>query len=90
MNEKFLAQLIAELQNAQIEAFGLLTQAMCRQLDPTRLKIDLEGITQAYLQMPKNNPLAVNFLKGALAAAHAEQMLQSKNPSEAPHPKREG
>jgi hypothetical protein len=88
MNEKFLAQLIAELQNAQTEAFALLTQAMCRQLDPKRLRTDLETITQTYLQMPKNNPLAVKFLQGALAAAHAEQMLQGKPASEGPHPNR--
>ena len=90
MNEKFLAQLIAELQNAQTEAFALLTQAMCRQLDPKRLRTDLDHITQAYLQMPKHNGLAVKFLQGALAAAHAEQMLQARTPSEGPHPTREG
>jgi hypothetical protein len=89
MNEQFLAQLIAELQNAQTEAFALLTQAMCQQLDPKRLKTDLDNITQTYLRMPKSNPLAVKFLEGALAAAHAEQMLQARPPSEGPHPKRE-
>ncbi len=89
MNEKFVAQLIAELQHAQAEALGLLTQAMCRQLDPRRLKNDLEGITTAYMQRATNSPLAVKLLQGAVAAAHAEQMLQARPPSEGPHPKRE-
>lgn len=74
MNEKFVAQAIAELQHAQSEAFALLTQALCRQLDAKQLKIDLEGITQAYLQMPKSNPLAAKYLQSAIAAAHSEQM----------------
>ena len=89
MNEKFLAQLIAELQNAQTEAFALLTQALCGQLDPAKLRKDLHSITKAYQLMPKNNPLAVKYLQGATAAAHAEQLLQEKTASEGPHPKRE-
>lgn len=87
MNEQFLAQLIAELQNAQTEAFALLTQAICQQLDPKRLRSDLDNITQTYLRMPKSNPLAVQFLQGALAAAHAEQQLQARPASDGPHPK---
>ena len=90
MNEKFVAQLIAELQNAQTEAFALLTQALCQQLDPRRLKTDLDNITQAYLRMPQSNPLAVKFLEHAIAAAHAEQMLQASPPDDGHHPKRGG
>lgn len=89
MNEKFVAQLIAELQHAQTEALGLLTQAMCRQLDPRRLKNDLKGIMNAYEQLPKNNSLALRLLQGAVAAAQAEQMLQATPASEGPYPKRE-
>lgn len=88
MNEKLFAQAIAELQHAQSEAFALLTQAMCRQLDAKRLKIDLERITQAYLQMPKSNPLAARYLQSAIAAAHSEQMQQGTAPDEGPHPTR--
>ena len=90
MNEKFLAQLFLELQHAQTEAFALLTQALCRQLNAAQLRADLDAITKTYLQMPQHNDLSVKLLQGALAAAHAEQMLQARPPSEGPHPTREG
>lgn len=89
MNEKFLAQLVLELQNAQSEALSLLTQAICQQIDPKRLNADLKRITQAYQMLPSSSQLALKLIQGAQAAAHAEQMLQGKPPSEGPHPKRE-
>lgn len=88
MNEKFLAQLIAELKHSQTEALGLLTQALCRQVDPAKLKKDLEGIIRAYEQTPKASTLAVQMAQGALAAAHAEQMLQASERAAAVDPKK--
>lgn len=89
MNEKFIAQLILELQNAQTEALALLTQALCQQVDPRKLKMDLDRITQAYQKMPNSSSIALKLVQGAQAAAHAEQMLQARPPNEGPHPKRE-
>ena len=90
MDEKFVAQLIAELKQAQGQALGLLTQALCQQVDPARLKSDLQRSIAAAKQLPSMSPIAVQIATQALAAAHAEQMLQAKPPSEGPHPKREG
>ncbi|PZO17653.1 MAG: hypothetical protein DCF26_09500 [Burkholderiales bacterium] len=88
MNEKFLAQLIAELKHSQTEAMALLTQALCRQVDPAKLKKDLEGIIRAYEQRPQASPVAVQMAQGALAAAHAEQMIQANERAAAADPKK--
>lgn len=90
IDEKFLAQIIAELKTAQGQALAILTQALCQQVDPARLKADLQQTIAAAKQMPSTSPVAIQMAMQALAAAHAEQQLQAKPPSEGPHPKREG
>ncbi len=88
MDEKFIAQVIAELKAAQGQALALLTQAICQQLDPAKLKADLQTTIAGAKQMPGISPIAISIATEALAAAHAEQMLQSRPLSEGPHPKR--
>lgn len=89
MDEHFIAQVIAELKNAQGEALGLLTQAICQQIDPARLKTDLQKMIAAAEKLHSTSPIALQMVRHAQAAAEAEQMLQAKQPSEGPHPKRE-
>lgn len=83
-------QLFAELKAAQGQAMGLLTQALCQQVDPKRLKSDLQQVIEGAKQMPGISPIAIQMATQAMAAAHAEQMIQAKPLSEGPHPKREG
>ncbi len=89
MNEKIFAQIVAELKHAQGEAMGLLTQAICQQLDPARLKTDLEGLISAARTVRSTSPISIEIAQHALAAAHAEAGLKSAA-SEGPHPTREG
>lgn len=89
LDEKFLAQLIAELKTAQGQALAILTQALCQQVNPAKLKADLQQTISAAKQMPSVSPVAIEMAMQALAAAHAEQQHQAKPPSEGPHPKRE-
>ncbi|MFC7408731.1 hypothetical protein [Hydrogenophaga atypica] len=86
MNEKFVAQLIAELQATQAQAIGLLTQALCRQLDAKKLKRDLEGISRAYEQSAQASRLVLVVLQNAQAAAHAEAVLQANDQAGGAHP----
>lgn len=87
MDQKFLAQLIAELKNAQGEALGLLTQALCQQIDASKLTADLQkGLANA--KSMRVSDLAIGMATHALAAAQAEKMLQAKPASEGPHPNR--
>ena len=89
IDEKVLAQIIAELKTAQGQALAILTQALCQQVDPARLKTDLQQTISAAKQMPSTSPVAIQMAMQALAAAHAEQQLQARPPGEGPHPKRE-
>lgn len=88
MNEKLLAQLIGELKHTQSEALGLLTQALCKQIDAGKLRKDLEGIIRAYEKMPQASNLVVEMAQGALAAARAEQMIQANERAAAVDPKK--
>lgn len=90
MDERFIAQVIAELKTAQGQALAMLTQALCCQVDPARLKTDLQNVIAAAEQLHSVSPVAIEMARHAMAAAQAEQMLQAKKPSEGPHPKREG
>uniref|UniRef100_A0A1A7GDU5 Uncharacterized protein n=1 Tax=biofilter metagenome TaxID=1070537 RepID=A0A1A7GDU5_9ZZZZ len=88
MNENFIKQVIAELIASQESAFGLLTSALCQQLDPSQLREDLSKTIASAKSMPSTPSLTVKFLQAAMAAAEAEKMLQSRPLSEGPHPKR--
>lgn len=88
MDEKLLALLIAELRDAQGEALGLLTQALCQQIDPAKLTADLQR-TLTTAKTMRVSALAIGMATHAMAAAEAEKMLQARPPSEGPHPKRD-
>jgi hypothetical protein len=88
LDEKFIAQCFAELKEAQGQALGILTQALCQQVNPAQLKDDLQKQIAAAKQLKSTSPLAIDMATHALAAAEAEKMLQSKPPSEGPHPNR--
>ena len=90
MDENFLKQVFAEMKAAQGQAIAILTQALCQQLDPARLKADLEKQIAAAKLMRSISPLAIDMATHAMAAAEAEKMLQARAASEVPHPKREG
>lgn len=89
MNENEMKQLFAELIQAQGDALAVLTTALCQQVDPARLKQDLEKAIRSAQTIPSFSPLAARIAKHALAAAEAEKMHQARPPSEGPHPKRE-
>lgn len=90
LDEYALAQLFAEFKEAQGQAMAILVQALCQQVDASRLKKDLDQFVLAAKTLPSTSALAVGMLIQAQAAAQAEASLQSKSPSEGPHPKREG
>lgn len=90
MNEKFIGQIIAELIEAQGQAMAILTQALCQQVNPARLKSDLQRHIAAAEKLPSISPIAIKIATQAQAAAHAEAMLQARPASEGPHPKRAG
>jgi hypothetical protein len=90
MDEKVMAQILAELKTAQGQALGLLTQALCQQIDPAKLTIDLQKSIAAAKQMHSISPVAIQITSYAMAAAEAEKMIQSRPLSEGPHPTREG
>lgn len=86
MDQKLFAQIIAELRDAQGQALGLLTQALCQQIDPAKLTADLQKTLQSAKTM-RTSPLAIQMAEHAMAAAQAEKMLQAKPAGAAPHPK---
>ena len=90
MNEQFFKQLVAELIEAQGQAMAILTQSICQQIDPGRLKTDLQKNLASAKSLPSTSPIALKIAQQAMAAAEAERMLQAKPLSEGPHPKREG
>ncbi len=90
MDERQLAQIFLEFKHAQGQALAMLTQALCKQVDPARLKTDLAELISAAKQMPSTSNIAIEMATNAMAAAEAAWMLQARPPSEGPHPKREG
>lgn len=88
INEKALAQLFLEFKEAQGQALGILTQALCQQIDPAQLKTDLQRQIAAARQVRGTSSLAIDIATQAMAAAEAEKMLQARPLSEGPHPKR--
>lgn len=90
MDQRQIAQIFLEIKEAQGQALAILTQALCQQLDPARLKTDLQQQIAAAKQLPGISKLAVEMATHAMAAAEAEQLLQARPLSEGPHPKRPG
>jgi hypothetical protein len=90
LDERTLMQFFAELKTAQQQGIAIFTQALCQQVDPGRLKADLQKSIAAAKQSQGISSLAIDIATHAMAAADAEQMLQAKTPSEGPYPKREG
>ena len=88
MNERELQQLFAELIQAQGDALGLVVTALCKQVDPARLKQDLAQTIEGAKMLQSYSPVAVRIATHALAAADAANTLQAKPPSEGPHPTR--
>ena len=80
MNEKFLAQVLAELQQGQADALGVLTSALCQQVDPKKFKEDIASFTAAY-QKGTHTSVAVKLLQHAQAAAQAEAAIQANKPA---------
>lgn len=79
MNEEFLKQLIAELLHAQGEALGLLTAALVRQIDASRLAEDLRRQMKAAELIGNLSPTAKKLVLQALAAADSESALQNRS-----------
>jgi hypothetical protein len=88
MDEREMKQLLAELISAQGQAMAILVTALCQQVDPARLMIDLRAAIAAAGQLKSISPIATRIATEALAAAEAEKMHQAKVPSEGPHPTR--
>ena len=80
MNEKEFAQIVLEMRAAHGQALALLTQALCQQIDPKKLKADLQGFISSAKQMPGTSPLAIQIAMHAMAAAEAESALQRTRP----------
>lgn len=88
LDEKAIAMLIAELKDAQGQALGIVTQAVCQQLDAVKFTDDLRRHIEAARQLPSVSPVALQMATQALAAADASKSLQAKRPGEGPHPNR--
>lgn len=71
----FVADALSELIAAQQEALGIVTAALCQQLDPQRLKADIAGILSASAARAPFHPVAVRLAEGAMAAADAQMRL---------------
>ena len=88
MKEEMFAQLVTELIEAQGQALAILAQALCQQVDASRLKGDLQHRIAAAKKLQSTSPIALKIATEALAAVHAEAMFQARPASEGPHPKR--
>lgn len=88
MREEDMKQLFAELIHAQGEALGMVLTALCQQVDPARLKKDLQSTIAAAQKLPSTSSISIRIATHALAAAEAEKMAQARTPSEGPYPKR--
>ena len=77
MDEKFIAQLFAELKAATGDAIGLVVAALARQLDATKLTEDLRSQIAAAVATKLISPVAIELATHALAAAEAETALRN-------------
>lgn len=89
MDEHFFKQVIAELIKSQEDAFGILTTALCKQVDPAQLTVDLQIAIAGAKSLQSTPDLAIRFATAAMAAAQAQKTLQARPASEGPHPTRE-
>lgn len=78
MNEKFIAQLIAELIESQGVALGMLAAAVAKQVDPEKLTADLRAQLQAAKMTNKMPGATEKIATHALAAAEAETALRRR------------
>jgi len=82
VNDEFMKQIIAELKHelldAQGVALGLVTTAIARQLDATRLTQDLEQCIAAAEKLGRLSPTGKLLAIRALSAAEAESLYQSR------------
>lgn len=86
LDEKHFAQLVGELVNAQGDAMALLVTALSRQIDPARLKTDLQQTIAAARMLPSTSAIAIQIATAAMAAAQAQQMHQASPAGEGPRP----
>lgn len=77
MNEKELAQIIAELKTTNEQALALALTALSKQLDAARLKVDLEEAIKA-AKVQGFSPMALVAASRALPAIHVEALRQAK------------
>lgn len=78
MDERFFAQVVAELKSAQADALALVVAAMSQQLDAERLATDLRAQLAAAKLTRAVSPLAIDAATVALAAVDAETALRRK------------
>lgn len=86
MKEPTMQELLVAMTEAQGQAIAVLTQALCQQLDPARLKTDLQRLIASAKLLHSISPITLKILPHAMAAAEAESMLQAKRPGAAGHP----
>lgn len=79
MNEQFIQQAIAELIEANGQALGTLAAAIAKQIDPERLKSDLQSQLAASKQTPRWTPIAERIALHAVAAVEAETILRKQS-----------
>ncbi len=77
MDDKFIAQLFAELKHASGEALGLVVAAISQQLDASRLTEDLRAQIAAATATKLIHPVAIEIATHGLAAAEAETALRN-------------
>lgn len=78
MNEKFVAQLIAELIDQQGAALGVLVAALTQRVDPTKLALDLQRYIAAAKLTGDLGSTGEKIARHAMAMADAESALQTK------------
>lgn len=87
MNEKFVAQLIAELIESQSQAMATLTMALAQGQDAGALKVRIAALIKAGKATGNILPTAEKFLLACQAAAHAESLHQASDQDAARRPK---
>lgn len=78
MDENNLKQLLAEVIQAQADALGAITAAVCRCTDPVKLSSELEGQFKAMKATNNMSAITEMLLKTARAAAEAEKLLAQR------------
>lgn len=80
-----LTQLKDQLIAAQSDAMTMLVVALSQQLDPARLKADLQLTATAARMLPSTSPIALQIVQAGVAAARSQR---ASPPSEGPYPTR--